>query len=486
VSVRVRYAPSPTGLQHIGSVRTALYNYLFARARGGKFILRIEDTDRERYNPEALQDIYDSYSWLGIRWDEGPDVGGPVGPYFQSQRLDLYHLHVEELVAKGLAYRCYCSSDRLDALRKTQAERKLPIGYDGHCRSLGEAERRDAEARGVKPVIRLKIPLEESTTYTDLLLGEITVANREVNPDPVLIKSDGFPTYHMANVVDDHLMQISHVMRAQDWLPSTPMHVILYTAFGWDHPAFCHLPLVMGQDGQKLSKRHGATSVREFRSQGYLPEALINYLALVGWSYDDSREFFSLSELSELFGIERLNKAPAVFDYQKLDWYNGSYIRRGTVTEFAAKITPVLREAGLLTGAAGEDEVVRGLAPLIQERVKLLTEVPAMVRYIFREPAMPAAAEFIPKKSDAARALAALRRADAVVAELSASDEENEARFRALAEELGMKLGDLLMPVRVAVTGARVSPPLFGSIRLIGISRARERMARAAGVLSQD
>ncbi len=480
MSVRVRYAPSPTGLQHIGSARTALYNYLFARSREGTFVLRIEDTDRERFAPEALQDIYDSYSWLGVSWDEGPDVGGPCVPYFQSQRLELYRRHAEELVEKGAAYRCYCSPQRLESLRKEQQEKKLPIGYDRKCRTLSPGERREAEARGVVPVIRLKVPLDEASTYTDLLLGTITVANRELNPDPVMIKSDGFPTYHMANVVDDHLMEITHVMRAQDWLPSTPLHLVIYRAFGWDPPAFCHLPLVMGKDGQKLSKRHGATSVREFRSQGYLPEAVVNYLALVGWSFDDSREFFSLSELAELFSLERLNKSPAVFDYQKLDWYNGSYIRRKSPAELAALIAPVLKEAGLLKGEPGEEELVGGIVPLIRERVKVLAEVPGMVRYLFEDPPPPAVEDLVPKKMDASRALLALERAASALAGLSASDEENEARFRALAEELGMKLGDLLMPLRVAVTGSRVSPPLFGSIRLIGTARAQERAARAA------
>jgi glutamyl-tRNA synthetase len=483
LSVRVRYAPSPTGLQHIGSARTALYNYLFARSLGGTFVLRIEDTDRERFVPEALQDIYDSYAWLGISWDEGPDKGGAVGPYFQSERLSLYRAHADELVAKGFAYRCYCTPQRLDGLRKEQQEKKLPIGYDRRCRTLSEAERREAEASSVTPVIRLKVPLEEKSTYTDMLLGEITVDNREVNPDPVMIKSDGFPTYHMANVVDDHLMGITHVMRAQDWLPSTPLHLVIYRAFQWEHPVFCHLPLVMGKDGQKLSKRHGATSVREFRRLGYLPEALVNYLALVGWSYDGSREFFSLPELARVFSADRLNKAPAVFDYQKLDWYNGSWMRRKTPEEFAALITPALTEAGLLTGAAGEEDMVRGIGPLIQERVRLLSEVPQTVRYLFEEPAAPPAEDLVPKKMEPARALEALTRAEEVLVGLTGSDEQDEALFRALAETLGMKLGDLLMPLRVAVTGAKVSPPLFGSIRLLGVERARARAARGIEAL---
>jgi glutamyl-tRNA synthetase len=346
VSVRVRYAPSPTGYQHVGSVRTALYNYLFARCQGGKFILRIEDTDRERYVEDALQDIYDTFEWLGFRWDEGPDIGGPKGPYFQSERLEVYSRYAGELVSKGMAYRCYCTPERLEKMRQDQAAAKAGTGYDRHCRALGDAERIAAEAGGVKPVIRLKVPLEGSTSFSDTLLGMITVENKDISPDPVLMKSDGFPTYHMANVVDDHLMEITHIMRAQEWLPSAPLHRILYDALGWEQPKLCHLPMVMGKDGHKLSKRHGATNLKEFRKMGYLPQALINYIALVGWSFDDAREFFTLAELEKLFSMEKINKAPAVFDYQKLDWFNGSYIRTLTPVQFAAAVKPFLVDAG--------------------------------------------------------------------------------------------------------------------------------------------
>ncbi len=480
MSVRVRYAPSPTGFQHIGGVRTALYNYLFARSQGGTFILRIEDTDRERYVEDALKDIYETFAWLGFHWDEGPDVGGPCGPYFQSERLELYSTHAQKLLDAGMAYRCYCTPERLEQLRKEQSAGKAGMGYDRHCRNLSDAARKEAEASGAKSVIRLKVPLEGSTTFTDTLLGAVTVENADINPDPVLIKSDGFPTYHMANVIDDHLMGITHIMRAQEWLPSAPLHMILYRAFGWEPPKLCHLPMVMGKDGQKLSKRHGATNVREFRKQGYLPEALLNYIALVGWSYDDATEFFSLSELEKVFTLEKINKSPAVFDYQKLEWFNGSYIRRKSVAEFAESIQPVLKDAGF----EPDDETLRTIAPLIQERVKLLSEVPQMVRFIFEEPAAPAAADLIPKKMDAARTLEALRRSDALLSEITDFGEEAETRFRALAEELGMKLGDLLMPLRVAITGARVSPPLFGSIKAMGKERARARAARAIDALA--
>ena len=293
MSVRVRYPPSPTGYQHIGSVRTALFNFLFARAQGGTFILRIEDTDRERSNDQALQDIYDTFAWLGFHWDEGPDTGGPFAPYIQSERKELYHEHAGRLVESGHAYRCYCSSERLKELREQQKKSGQSQGYDRRCRDLEAGEREKREREGAPYVIRLKIPLSGSTGFNDRLLGEITRLNQDINPDPVLLKSDGFPTYHLANVIDDHLMGITHVLRAQEWIPTVPVHVILYNAFGWTPPEYYHLPLVLGSDGQKLSKRHGSVRVIDFRKEGYLPEAMINYVSLLGWSYDESREFFT-------------------------------------------------------------------------------------------------------------------------------------------------------------------------------------------------
>jgi len=484
VSVRVRYAPSPTGYQHIGSVRTALYNYLYARRMGGTFLLRIEDTDRKRLVPDALQDIYDTFAWLGFRWTEGPDVGGPHAPYFQSERLQAYQARAEELISKGRAYRCYCTAERLEGLRKQQeaGEGADPSaqGYDRHCRSLPESERKALEASGTPSVVRLAVPLEGATTFTDALLGEITVENRAVSPDPVLLKSDGFPTYHLGVVVDDHLMEITHVMRGQEWLPSAPIHFLLYRAFGWEPPAFCHLPTIMGKDGHKLSKRLGATSVRDFRAKGYLPEALLNCIAMVGWSFDGQRELFTLNELEELFSLERLNKSPGVFDYEKLDWFNGMYIRSRSRSELAALIAPWLAQAGLPSADAA---VLEGVAGLVQERVKTLAEVPAMARFIFEEPAAPAAGDLVPKKGDAASAITALQRLRDLLPSLDGTAEESEARLRALAEELGVKLGDLLMPLRVAVTGSRVSPPLVESIRVMGAEAARRRTDRAIEIL---
>ena len=292
--VRVRYAPSPTGMQHIGGVRTALFNYLYARSKGGKFILRLEDTDRTRYDEKYVKNLYDTCSWLGIEWNEGGEKGGEYGPYVQSERFELYKKYAFELVEKGEAYYCFCDSERLDRIRKIQTENKMAPGYDRNCRHLTPEEVKANLDAGKPYVIRLKVPMEGVTKFHDHLLGDIEWKNEDISPDPVLLKTDGFPTYHLANIVDDHFMKITHVMRAQEWIPSTPLHVQMYRAFGWEHPEFCHLPMVNGKDGQKLSKRHGATSVNEFRARGYLPQAIINYVAMLGCSYVEGQDNWNI------------------------------------------------------------------------------------------------------------------------------------------------------------------------------------------------
>ena len=485
--VRVRYAPSPTGNQHIGGVRTALINYLFARANGGTFILRLEDTDRNRSTDEFVNNLYDTFKWLGFYWDEGPDVGGPFGPYVQSQRFALYKEHAERLVAMDRAYYCFCDEERLSKLRAVQAESETADqGYDRHCRNIPPAEAAARVAAGEKAVIRLKIPLDGTTRFTDALLGDIEWKNEDISPDPVLLKSDGFPTYHLANVVDDHFMEITHVMRAQEWIPSAPLHMIMYESFGWKAPELIHLPMVLGQDGHKLSKRHGATAVDEFRKGGYLPEALINYVSHLGCSFEDGRDLFPLADLERLFKVERLNKSPAVFDYQKLEWYNGQYIRMKDDTELARLVLPFLAASGLVAAPADASSSALLLAamPLVRERLHFLTDAPKIMRYLFEEPPVPAAEEFIPKKLDRSRAAELLAAAGALLpscdlADLSATEE----RYRGEAERMGAKFGDLMMPLRVAVTGARVSPPLFESIVLIGVQKALGRVERALAVL---
>jgi len=483
MQVRVRYAPSPTGLQHIGSVRTALINYLFARASGGVFILRLEDTDRTRFSEDYVKNLYDTFKWLGFYWDEGPDVGGPYGPYIQSERFPLYREHAEKLIESGTAYYCFCDEDRLAKLRVAQeGSESSDQGYDRHCRGIDPKEAADRVAAGEKAVIRLKIPLAGSTKFHDTLLGDIEWKNEDVSPDPVLLKSDGFPTYHLANIVDDHLMRITHVMRAQEWIPSAPLHIIMYDAFGWEHPELVHLPMVLGPDGHKLSKRHGATAVDEFRKSGYLPEALVNYVSHLGCSFEEGRDIFPLSDLERLFKVEKLNKAPAIFDYQKLEWYNGQYIRMKSDEELSGLVLPYLEQAGLVGAdpTEGQKALVLGAMPLVKERLKFLSDAPAMMRYLFEEPPLPAAEDFIPKKLDKARTAEFLAAAEALLPSCDLSDlHAAEDKFRAEAERLGAKFGDLMMPVRVAVTGARVSPPLFESIRLLGLERSIGRMAKA-------
>lgn len=515
--VRVRYAPSPTGMQHIGGVRTALFNYLFAKSMGGKFILRLEDTDRTRYGEEYVKNLYDTMSWLGIEWDEGGEKGGEYGPYVQSERFELYKKYAEELVEKGEAYYCFCDAERLERIRKIQTENKMAPGYDRNCRHLTAEEIKANLDAGKPHVIRLKVPLEGETKFHDHLLGDIIWKNEDISPDPVLLKSDGFPTYHLANIVDDHFMKISHVMRAQEWIPSTPLHVQMYRAFGWEHPEFCHLPMVNGSDGKKLSKRHGSTSLNEFRARGYLPQAIVNYVAMLGCSYEEGKEFYSLPELAAAFKLEHLNKAPAVFDYKKLEYYNGAYIRLLSDEELykwtlpfitgtgdaALEINPENPQpkpkvgpeySGIALSENGEPFCVDSsmsmtsqevkaslmkLMPLIKERLKYLTDAAEMVRFLFTEPSVPPKTEIIPKKLDEAKTREVLERAKIFVEEIfNVSHEEAEERAKKHAEEMGIKLGDFMMPIRMAATGSRISPPLIGSILILGKERAIARIEK--------
>ena len=476
MSVRVRYAPSPTGRQHVGNVRTALFDYLLARSCGGAFVLRIEDTDRRRFDPGALQDVYDTLSWLGLRWDEGPDVGGPYAPYVQSERLDRYRAVAERLLQEGRAYRCYCAAERLERVRAANN------GYDRRCRNLTPAEHA-ARARSAAPsVIRFKVPLEGATRYEDLLLGTIERRNADLNPDPVLLKSDGFPTYHLAAIADDHAMRISHVLRAQEWVSSAPLHLLIFAACGWQPPRYAHLPAVNGPDGKKLAKRHGATGIGEFRRRGFLPAALVNYLALLGWSPGDDRELFRLDELERAFSLERLGRSGAVFDHRKLEWFNGQYIRMLSPQRLAAAIAPHLQAAGIEL----EDREQAALAALLRERLTVLDEAPRRAAFLAGGAPLTAA-ELVPKRLTPRRAAALLRAAAALLQEppREADDQRLEERLRELAAAQGVKFGDLMMTIRLAATGSRVSPPLFGSLRLLGGPRVRRRLAQAQATLDQ-
>lgn len=487
-TVRVRYAPSPTGHPHIGNIRTALFNWLFARHSGGKFIVRIEDTDQTRKVEGAVEAILDGLRWLGLDWDEGPDVGGDHGPYFQSERRELYQRYAHQLLESGHAYKCYCSADRLARMRDDMAARKESMrSYDRHCRDLSAPERARLEADGASSVVRFRVPLEGETTFHDLIRGDITFQNSELD-DLVLLKSDGYPTYHLANIVDDHLMKISHVMRADEWLSSTPRHVLLYSAFGWEPPLYAHLPMILGPDKSKLSKRHGATSIIEYRDEGYLPEAMVNFLALLGWALDDKTEIMSRDELTRHFSIERICKTAAIFSRDKLYWMNGVYLRqiveRKGPEEFASRALPFL-EAGLpveVKRPIDRDYVVR-IAPLVYERVNILSELPERAGFFFVEDLGYDAGSLMGKGLDREKAVAALRICLERLKGCVFDDHTLESTLRSLADELGLKPGVLFGVMRVAVTGRTASPPLFETMAVLGKERCLRRIASAIAYL---
>jgi glutamyl-tRNA synthetase len=482
-SIRVRFAPSPTGFLHIGGARTALFNWLFARHHDGTFILRIEDTDRNRYQPQALEDIFTSLHWLRMDWDEGPEIGGQYGPYFQSERLNLYGHYAEQLIREGHAYRCYCSSERLEAMREEQMRLKQSLGYDRHCRYLTAKERADYEAQGIVPVVRLATPLEGQTHFHDVIRGDSTVDNSTLD-DLVLLKSDGFPTYHLGNVIDDHLMEISHIMRADEWLPSVPRHVLLYQAFGWDIPTYAHLPIILSPDGKgKMSKRFGATAVHEFRNEGYIPEGMLNYLARVGWAYDDKAEFFTREDLIEKFSLEGITKSPAAFSYQKLESINAEHIRLLSVEDLSVRLLDYLHQHGV---PQAQPDAVARMTPLIQERIKKLSDAIEMTNFFFAEELDYPPDLLVGKKMTAAESLTALHRTRALLEQCPSFDDATlEPPMYALAEELGLKPGVLFGIVRVAVTGKAVSPPLFGTLSVLGRDCVLSRLASAEQKLTE-
>jgi len=472
--VRVRYAPSPTGAPHVGNIRTALFDYLWARHTGGKFILRVEDTDQAREVENGLELILESLRYLGITWDEGPDRGGAYGPYEQSKRLPIYKQHAEQLIAQGRAYYCYCTEARLEQMRQAQRERGEQTRYDYHCRNLTLAERAANERAGLARVVRLAVPQEGKTTLRDFIRGDLTIENKHVD-DQVLLKSDGFPTYHLAVVVDDHLMKISHVLRGDEWIPSFPKHVLLYQAFGWEIPLHGHLPMVLARDKKKLSKRHGATSVMQFRDEGYLPEALLNFLVRLGWSYDDKAEVFSRQRLIELFTLDKIERAPAIFDRDKLDWLNGYYIRELPDAELAARALPFVPTA--------DPALMTALVPLFKPRIKKLSELAGLLDFFFEQDLEFDPQLLVGKDLDAAAARAALRAAHTTLEKYPAFDDEEsiEAELRKDAERLGMKNLQFFGALRVAVTGKTVSPPLMTSMRILGREKTLRRIARTLG-----
>lgn len=483
MAVRVRYAPSPTGDPHLGNIRTALFDWLLARHEGGQFILRIEDTDRARFVPKSVESQMEALRWLGLDWDEGPDIGGPHAPYVQSERIEIFQEHAERLITSDWAYRCYCSPERLDRVRKELQAKKQPPRYDRYCRSLTPNERAEAEASGAAPVVRFKTPLDGETVTADALRGNVTFQNDTLD-DFVILKSDGFPTYHLAAMVDDHLMEITHVLRGEEWLSSAPRHQLLYEAFGWEPPVFAHLSRILGPDKAKLSKRHGAHSVLHYRDQGYVPDAVINFLGLLGWSLDDKTEIISRAEFVSHFDLSRTLTSPAVFNAEKLDWMNGVYIRAMSPSDFAEAARPFLEK--VLDGPV-EMERLMPIMPLLQERVKLLSEIGGMADFFFAEGDLDYEVStllgkvFADRPADAAQALTKV--AESVDGIKNWEHEPLEAAIRPVAEELGLKAGQLFGLIRVAVTGRSAAPPLFETMAVLGRSVVSERLSFALAKL---
>ena len=486
-SVRVRYAPSPTGYPHVGNIRTALFNWLFARRSGGSFIVRIEDTDVARKVKGTVEAILEGLSWLGLNWDEGPDVGGKFGPYFQSQRLELYREAAERLVSQGDAYYCYCSPQRLEEMRAEQVRDKQPLGYDRRCRNLSPEERAKKEAEGITPVVRFQTPLTGQTGFNDLIRGQVVFDNNTLD-DFVLLKSDGYPTYHLANVVDDHLMEISHVLRAEEWLSSTPRHLLLYQALEFEPPQFAHLPMLLGADRAKLSKRHGASSITEYREQGYLPEAMVNFLALLGWSLDDKTELLSRQELINNFSLERVSRTAAIFNHEKLYWMNGVFLRELSHEDLLQKIMPFL-ESGLPkeVNRPISKEYVSRIVPLTRERINTLAEAATYANFFFLDKLEYDASLLIGKKMTIETTLKALKAAQEKLSLLESFDHDSlEGTLRPLADELGLNAGQLFSPLRVATTGRTAAPPLFETMVVLGKERCLERIRVAIEKLGNN
>ncbi len=484
--VRVRFAPSPTGDLHVGNIRTALYDWAFARHTGGTFIFRIEDTDRSRVTDEYINSALETLRWLGLDWDEGPEVGGPHGPYLQSQRLPLYEQWAQRFLDQADAYRCYCTSGELEALREQQRQAGQPPGYNGHCRDLTAQQQADYQQQGRSSVIRFRVP-DTTFTFHDEIRGEVSFDSTFV-PDFVLVRADGSPLYTLAVAVDDVLMQVSHVVRGEDLLSSTPRQLAVYAAMGvqpQDYPVFAHLPFVMGEGNAKLSKRNGEVSIAWYRREGFLPEAVCNYLALLGWSPGGDREDFTLVDMAAQFTLDRVNKNAARFDMKKLESINGDKIRALSVEDFVARSLPFVQAAGLLSAQPTDTEMATftAIAPLVQQRVGRLTEVAAMVGFLFVDEA-----HFSLDEESAARLLTP-ETASTMHTALTAVQGVSQANWTltaleaalrtALIEGLGLKPKHAFGPVRVALTGNRISPPLFESMELLGRERCLRRLEAA-------
>jgi glutamyl-tRNA synthetase len=489
--VRVRLAPSPTGSLHIGNLRTALFTWLFARHHNGAFILRIEDTDQKRYDPTALQTLMEALQWAGLQWDEGPDIGGPYGPYVQSERLPLYQQWAEWLIDQGYAYRAYDTPEELEQISQERRAKGLPPGYDRRHRDLTAEQRAAFEAEGRTPVVRFKMPLDDETVIDDAVLGELRFDNAN-QPDAVLLKSDGFPTYHLAHVVDEHFMEISHVTRSNEWVPSLPLHVQLWRAFDWEMPVYAHLPVLLNPNGKgKISKRKPPVDdkghvipvmVHDYMREGYLPEALVNFLTNVGWNFGEEREVFPVEEAIARFDFDRVNPANSTYPIEKLEWMNGHYINHIlNDEELAKRLRPVLEDAGLEVNM----DVLRQVVPLVKTRLKRLTDVIDIAGFFFHDEfKQPAPEDVIQKKMDAASTIEALERSISVIESLPAFDADTQlAAFDTLATELGLKRGQMFGALRVAVSGQRVSTPTFETMEILGREESLRRIKLAIEAL---
>lgn len=478
--VRVRFAPSPTGYLHVGGARTALFNYLFAKQHNGQFVLRIEDTDLARSTEQSVDGILEGMEFLGLEWDEGPKREGDFGPYFQSQRLDLYQKSADQLLASDRAYQCFCTPDELGAMRQAAMEKKEDPKYDGRCRNLTAERRQELMDQGLKSVLRFKANTEGVTRINDRIRGLVTFENK-LTDDFVIWKSDGMPTYNFAVVVDDALMQISHVIRGDDHLSNTPKQVQIYEALGYPIPEFAHIPMILGPDKSRLSKRHGATSVTQFKDEGYVQEAMVNYLALLGWSYNDSQTLFSQAELVEKFSLQKVSKNPAVFDIQKLQWMNGVYIREFSPEQLYQLVLPLWQSYGFLPDAPSIKEKERAQAILgeLQSRAKLLTDFEEAAYYFYRDE-LHYNEKAVKKVLYKGQAMEILSHLLVEFMKLDHFTQESlEPIFQQAQEQFQCKFGDIIQPVRVAVTGTNVSPGIYEVLALLSEAKVCQRIKEA-------
>ncbi|MGB9812023.1 MAG: glutamate--tRNA ligase [Thermovenabulum sp.] len=479
--VRVRFAPSPTGSLHIGGARTALFNLLFARHNNGSFILRIEDTDTERSTEESVKQIIRSLKWLGLDWDEGPDKGGDYGPYFQSMRLELYRREAQRLVDEGKAYYCYCTPEELQAKREKALKMGKAPRYDGCCRNLTREKIEAFEREGRKPVIRLKIEEEGQTVVEDIIRGTVVFEN-SVLDDFIIMKSNGIPTYNFACVVDDHAMKITHVIRAEEHLSNTPKQIKVYEALGYEMPKFAHVPMILAPDRSKLSKRHGATSVEEFRDQGYLAEAIVNYLALLGWSPEGNEEIFGLEKAIKEFTLERVNKTAAIYDVKKLTWINGHYLRELDAGYITDQTIPFLIKKGIVDEKEAKQkyEYIKETVVLSRDRARTLDELADMIAFFLKD-FDEYEEKGVKKYFEDIKTAQLLEKAAQKLEGIDDFTKENvESKIRELAEEMGIKAAEIIHPTRLAVTGRTVGPGLFEILALLGREKTVERLRKAA------